>query len=397
MTEIVTLRAESLKQGGFYIPEMELRVGEESPPQDVLRDVMQLTYKDNLQELDSFELTVNNWDDGAREFKYTGAETEDSLRNNPLHSLFEPCAKKVEVRMGYAGDLRLMLTGNFTTMEPSFTSSGAPTLTVRGLNVLHKLRRKQENRSWTEKKDSQIVKSLENDLPVEIRTHESALDAEPELPFLAQVNQYDIDFILSRARERGYVVFIEEDPENPDARQLYFGPSEEHMPPGLRDVTFVLEWGTSLIDFRPTLTTANQVQSVTVRGWNRDRRDPINVRVGLDDDDRRLNRNPDLRALLDKCDPREEVVVDEPIRDRGHARSIAISLLRENLSNRVTASGKTVGLPDLRAGKMVQIAGLGARFNGHYMLTETTHTLNDSGYTTSFKARREDQDQEESS
>ena len=39
--------------------------------------------------------------------------------------------------MGYLGDLRVMLKGTFTTMEPNFPQSGAPTLAVRGLNALH--------------------------------------------------------------------------------------------------------------------------------------------------------------------------------------------------------------------------------------------------------------------
>ena len=44
--------------------------------------------------------------------------------------------------MGYENNLTLMMKGNLTTMEPTFPSSGGPTLTVRGLNVLHKLRTK---------------------------------------------------------------------------------------------------------------------------------------------------------------------------------------------------------------------------------------------------------------
>ena len=36
-----------------------------------------------------------------------------------------------------------------------------------------------------------------------------------------------------------------------------------------------------------------------------------------------------------------------------------------------------------------KIDGLGARFNGTYFITDTTHTLNDSGYVTKFNARRE--------
>ena len=56
----------------------------------------------------------------------------------------------------------------------------------------------------------------------------------------------------------------------------------------------------------------------------------------------------------------------------------------------VTVNGTTVGLPDLRAGSKLQIDGVGARLGGQYFVTETTHGFSDSGYTTRFKARREE-------
>jgi phage protein D len=49
-----------------------------------------------------------------------------------------------------------------------------------------------------------------------------------------------------------------------------------------------------------------------------------------------------------------------------------------------------VGLPDLRAGSVVNIDGLGARFTGRYFVTSTTHAIGDGGYTTQFECRREE-------
>jgi hypothetical protein len=62
MAEVVTLYQESQGQGGFYVPQFEVRVAGANLPGDVLRDVLELTYKDGIKEIDSFELTVNNWD-----------------------------------------------------------------------------------------------------------------------------------------------------------------------------------------------------------------------------------------------------------------------------------------------------------------------------------------------
>ncbi len=56
----------------------------------------------------------------------------------------------------------------------------------------------------------------------------------------------------------------------------------------------------------------------------------------------------------------------------------------------VKGSGSTVGLPDLRAGTVVHVDGLGERFSGRYFITSTTHTIGDGGYATQFECRREE-------
>jgi len=176
---IMPLAQESSLQGGFYVPRFEVRIEGADLPDGVLHDVTQVTYRDNVKEIDSVELTVNNWDPADRRFKYIGSETPKTLDSTPLYHIFEPCNKEVQVSMGYMGNtvgsagqtsmsqrdnmggLTVMLTGTFTTMEPNFPSSGAPTLTVRALNVLHKLRTKQYTGTWGDMRDSDIVKNIE--------------------------------------------------------------------------------------------------------------------------------------------------------------------------------------------------------------------------------------------
>ena len=413
--QLMTLQDQSKLQGGFYVPRYEIKIAGANLPQNVVRDVLQVTYSDNVKELDSFELTVSNWDADKREFKYVGSETNDSLAKNPLHQLFNPSRHGVEVSMGYEKNLTLMMKGDLTTMEPSFPSGGGPTLTVRGLNILHKLRTKQYTHAWvadssggetakhpTGWKESEIAKSFEtlpdpNDkekktrfpLPVEI--DENALSKEHPITYVAQDNQYDIDFLLSRARRIGYVIFIKEEERDkgraPKPRRLYFGPSDANHP-GIRLTTFELRWGTSLIDFKPTLTTANQVKRVTVKGWDRSTKQPITGKVSLDDRNFGLNR--DLLKLLQSADAREEHVVDKPVFTQKEADELARAILLERSKDIVRASGTCVGLPELRAGQRVKIAGVGSRFSGEYFVTDTTHTINDSGYITRFSARRED-------
>lgn len=395
--EVTSLYKASRQMQGFYVPLFEVRIEGVGLPRDVLRDVTEITYHDSIDDIDGFEVNVNNWDPTTNAFKYVGAETAGDLAGSSAdarrYKLFEPCNKEIKVYMGYLGNLALMLTGQFITMEPSFPSSGAPTLSVRGLNVLHKLRRKQYTYAWTDKKDSEIAESLNNltdpdgggrRFPIPIRIDENAKSREEPIEYVAQENQYDVDFLLLRARQRGYVVFVREDEEG---EYLYFGPSQTQSEP----VPYELKWGQSLIDFRPTLTTSNQVRSVTVKGWNRRTKEPITVTVTLDE--LQQQRNQDLYRLIESSgcgDQREEIVVNEPIFTENEARRRAEAILSDQTKVMVRASASTIGLPELRAGRKVKISGLGARFSGTYFVTGSTHTINDSGYTTRFDARRED-------
>ena len=399
--EVVTLREESARQGGFYVPRFEIKIAGANLPRDVLRDVMQVTYKDNVKELDSFEITVNNWDADKKQFKYVGAETQDSLKKNPLHNLFNPCGHNVDVLMGYgANPLTLMLTGNFTTMEPNFPSSGGSTLAVRGLNILHKLRTSRHTYAWENQRPSEIARSFPDlpldpkepnkkgfPLPVDVEGND--INNETPIEYIAQSNQWDIEFLLALARRVGYVIFVKEEEKKGNTvvkeRRLFFGPSDSNHP-GFRPLTFELKWGLSLIDFKPTLTTANQIKSVTVNGWDRRTKQPIRGTATAES----LTLNSDLRENFEPCDEREERVEDEPVFTQKEADNKAKDLLTERSKDLVKASGTCIGLPELRAGQRVVIGNLGSRFSGQYFITDTTHTISDSGYTVKFNSRRED-------
>src|SRR5690348_214753 len=119
----VTLYDESITQRGFYVPRFELVIENAGLPRDVLRDVLQVTYKDDIKEIDSFELVINNWDATTRKFKYVGSETAETLQGSSPDSvrykLFDPCNKEAMLKLGYLAELQVMMHGSFTTMEPA--------------------------------------------------------------------------------------------------------------------------------------------------------------------------------------------------------------------------------------------------------------------------------------
>jgi uncharacterized protein len=365
----------------FWVPHFEVKIEGRNLPQDLVRDVVDVTYRDKVDEIDSFELTVNNWDASARKFKY------EPPSSPAYRELFDP-GRELVLSMGYFGNAREMIRGRITTLEPSYPESGSPTLSVRGLNVLHSFRLKQHTWSWTNARDSDIAEEIgrlprSDDRPglgFRVKPDSTARGEEPRLPNVFMNNQYDIVFLLDRARRRGYTVFLATDEEG---EYLHFGPQ-----PRARRVEYELEWGASLTQFRPTLTTANQVSKVTVRGWDRSTRRAVEFTAELGRDvpiDGDLHSSGVARAIEGV-----EVITDPPARSREEARRRAIERLRDGRQGMVTATGATVGLPDLRASNKVNVVLGGSRLEGVYFVTGTTHQINANGYRTTFEARRDE-------
>jgi phage protein D len=364
------------------------------PLTEQLRDVSSASYSDSLTAIDSFSLTVNNWDAEALRFKYSDDDT------------FAPW-QDVEVWMGYYHDgrdeRRRMLTGDITTLAPNFPASGGPTLTVGGLNLFHRFRTSQVTRTYFGQKDTEIARALVGEIDQELRKvtpglsvslDQADIDAnlpnEDKIDFLIVNNQYPIVFLMERARRLGYDLSMEEVPHGSDREVIFHFRRSDSV----RRTTYALKWGVSLIGFQPALRTADQVASVTVRGWSPGAKTPIEEKAtradlagqGVIDPSQVGVKEPSL------C---QEVTVDLPVSGKAEAKQLAQEMLRQRASELITAKGKTVGLPDLRAGVKVAIDmdrdRRPFRFSGIYLVTETTHTIGDGGYTTDFTARKEEE------
>lgn len=359
----------------FYVPEFEVKVRGKSLEKDVIRDIIQVSYKDNLEEIDSFDITINNWDAEKRDFKYI---------DHP-DNIFDP-GKELELWMGYFGtDKRLMIKGRITALRPSFPTAGQPTLAISGLNMLDQFRYGQHSQTYEKLTDSQIARQVAGRLGLPIRV--KPLDEKP-YPYILQDNKYDINFLMERARRIGYDLFVEESGEKGKSEEsrLYFGPSEH-----IRRVTYELTFGKSLIEFKPELTTARQVGEVIVKGWDPVKKKPITGTATRDDiKTKGVGAKGRQTAIEQSFNQRKEIVADRPIRSETEAKRLAVSILENIAKDMVKGTGSTVGLPDLRAGGVIKMDGMGARFSGRYFIVSTTHTISDGGYITSFECRREE-------
>lgn len=387
----------------FYVPQVQVYVSGQLLQDSVVDDVLQVTYRDSINDIDSFEIEINNWDADYRKFKFAPPLKTETV---DYTGIFDPGAK-IELWMGYQGNMRRMMRGTVTSLAPTFSGSSAPTLTISGLNELQQLRTEQHTYSWPDgtKTDTDIAKEIcgwpvrqgQPGLGLQIVTN--PMPNEMPDPVVFMNNQHDIVFLLERARRRGYEVYLQDEGTTP---ALYFGLSQN----AASAPVYQLEWGKSLVSFTPTLSTAKQISSVTVRGWDRKSNTAISETYTLQqlwqDEKKSAAEIARLTQIAQAYGNRSEVVTDKPAHTRKEAHDRARAILEDQSKKLIEARAMTVGLPDLRSGCNVEIIGFGVTsdgngnllgassdFDGEYFVTESSHTIGGNGYQTEFSARRE--------
>jgi phage protein D len=397
----------------FYVP--AYRVFIKGVPQPHLeQDIFSVTFHDSLTDVDSVDLVVNNWDPGD---PVPGQAVQGQFRYHNTH-VFDPW-QDIEVWMGYyrqgQDNLQQMLVGEISSMSPTFPQSGGSTLTVRALSFLHQFRIKQKTLQFHDKTDSEIAKQIVDDInadaqkkvsKLKIQMLQEEVDANKKLnneepqPFLEMHNQFPIVFLLQRSRDIGYDISIDDETDTTTGiRTVTF---HYQLSASVLRPTYVLVWGRSLISFSPTLQTARQVNAVTVNGWDVQAKKAISetaTRADLIKDNLKMIAPEDLGMFENQLSQKIEIVVDRGFKNSKEAKQVAEKTLRQLAQGLVQGKGKTIGLPDLRAGSKIRIAmdprdidpnsTPQDRFSGTYTVTETTHTMSDSGYTTDFSCRME--------
>src|SRR6478752_4576965 len=98
MSGILSLLQSGLPSTDYYAPNFKVEVeGRELDPQ-AKGDVLEVKVTMDIDNLTSFDLTINNWDDKSFRFKYSDSQTFD-------------VGNRVHIRMGYADQLRFMASG----------------------------------------------------------------------------------------------------------------------------------------------------------------------------------------------------------------------------------------------------------------------------------------------
>ncbi len=336
----------------YFAPDFEVVIQGLTMEADVKNAVISVSYDNNLDQADMFQVTLNNAD-----MRFT---------DSPLFEI----GKDVEIHMGYANNLKPMMLGEIIAIQPSFPEGGAPVITITGYDKSHRMRHNHRTRSYLFSNSSLIAAQIaaENFLiPV----------VDPTIVTFENKTQNCSDMALLKelARRTFFETYVHWD-------KLYF------RLPRPQTEAVVLEWGKNLGSFTPRLSSSRQTGLLAVQDYDQKLAQtiiglvPISAaEINLDDLVERLGS-----AFVDQLTTFGRIHLSgEKINSFPDATAFAKALLSEILDGLFEGNGSCIGISELRAGEIVEIQGVGRRFSGKYRLRKVTHSINGSGYKTNFE------------
>src|SRR2546427_11938275 len=161
------------------------------------------------------------------------------------------------------GSPETLIKGELTGFEAEYGATRLRT-GLRGYDKSHRLHRGRRTETCKNVTDSDIARTVASRANLQIGTIDSTSGT---YDHVSQANQSDWDFLKSRAREIGYELAME------DGKFDYGKPIQASAAP--QNGTYQnhndplqLVFGDDLIEFRPRVTSAEQVNDVKVRGWD---------------------------------------------------------------------------------------------------------------------------------
>ncbi len=269
-----------------------------------------------------------------------------------------------------------IVTGEVTAIEAEYDARGAYAV-VRGYDASHRLHRGRRTETYKNVKDSDIARTVASRAGLQIGTIDTSSGTHDHV---SQANLSDWEFLKARAREIGFEIAVV------DGMFNFRKPVDSSTAPSQGDYNSTnalqLVLGQDLLEFRPRITSAQQVKEVTVRGWDAAKKQALIGRAQAGTTSAVLSATP--AGLAKKFGDPSFVVVDRPLSTQGQVDEAAKSIAEQIGSAVAEAEGVARGIPKLKAGTAISIAEVMDDFAGSYTLTHTRHVFDAEGYRTHF-------------
>ncbi|WP_401000955.1 VgrG-related protein [Agromyces sp. GXQ0307] len=291
---------------------------------------------------------------------------------------FEIGAKVViDVSQNGADGQRKLLEGEVTALDREDVGGELRTR-VRGLDASHRLFRGRRIAAYVDMSTADIVRKVAERAGLTAGT----ISGPPTVrAHTTQDNASDWVFLKRLADDSGCVFAVTEgrlDFGPPTAASSASGGSATAV-----DDPIVIEHGRNTVYLHSTITSAEQVPEVEVRGWDVAAKEKVVSTAPAKTDSAELPTTDPVKVA--------NVFSSPPyVSGAGTGSQQPQDRLAKSLSARIAGGfaeieAQILGNPGIRSGTAVRLQGFGAPFDGRYVVTESRHEFTaEQGYMTSF-------------
>jgi phage protein D len=351
-----------------YIPSPLLQIDGADASADLLNDILQISVEESLHQPGMFTLIINN--------DYFPGASDTTWKHKDTFAI----GKKIKI--GFTSsttedtdfaqeETGYVLEGEITAIETELNEKSQAPIIVRGYDVSHRLHRGRYNRSFQNITDSDIVNQVIGEVGISAGTVTSTTIVHE---YAFQENQTNMEFLQERAARNGFELYVQ------DGKLNFREPTQ--------DATLNLAWLEDIHSFRVRVTSAEQVSSVEVRGWDYQLKKAIvstaTTATILTTTDSGTGKESSTKFVGGGTP--KMLVVDQPVFSTNEALKMSQSLYKELGGEFVNADAKGEGNPAIRPGKVIKLLGIG-NYSGSYYVTETHHSFQERKYITHFSVR----------
>ncbi|HQU78823.1 MAG TPA: type VI secretion system tip protein VgrG [Azonexus sp.] len=266
--------------------------------------------------------------------------------------LFKP-GQRVEILAGAGRDSTSVFIGKVVRQGVRVREAAASQLVVECRHEAMKLSVADRSADYFEQSDSEVIEALLGNAGVGAEVEATSLKHKQ----LLQYQCTDWDFLLDRARANGQLAWCEGE------KVLVRKPALDGA------AVCTLQYGATLLEFEGEIDARLQHPSVKGASWDAAGQEAIEVEAATPGFTAPGNLGSDeLAGVADRpCDVRHPALPEA----EAQAWVDGIALYRR--LDQVSGRGKCEGIASLRPGVVVELAGLGRRFNGKVLVTGVRH------------------------
>jgi Rhs element Vgr protein len=321
-----------------------------SPINDTIQ-VRSIEVTKRVNEISSCQITLMDGDEATQDFPVSDSDT------------FLPGAKIV-VQMGYMGTNTTVFKGIVMSQGLKVNHENGSVLEVTCKDEAIKMTVGRKNACYTKTTDSTVIS--------EIISNYSGLTADVsatsnELPEVVQYYATDWDFILSRAEFNGLIITTE------GGKVAVKDPNSE------TDEVLQVTYGQDILEFDASLDATNQFQNVTSNAWDFSTQKIVSGQAQLSNYAQGNVANSSLAEVIGLSDFELQSTV--PL-DNESLNTWARAQTTKSKFSKIQGSMSFQGSANALPGTLININGMGARFNGNAFISGVCHTLEDGNWIT---------------